>query len=181
MSRATTAPPNAESLSACMPQVGASSHEIRLHPAGQERDRDQQPGDEPDRVLEHVPDRPAGAEAHDDGRHHEAEQADRDDRRRDREREEQRVLELQRDAEQEAAPEQRRDERVDPDRRVAIVIGSSTDQKGVGAATSSSSTPCQRWRWIASAAPTVVIDQMPITVAPSEASSSVRPARPRGT
>ena len=63
---------------------------------------------------------------------------------------------------------------------VAIVIGSSTAQKGVGAATSSSSTPAQRWRWIASAAPTVVIDQIPITVAPSEASrraSGPPPAR----
>ena len=63
---------------------------------------------------------------------------------------------------------------------VAIVIGSSTAQKGVGAATSSSSTPAQRWRWIASAAPTVVIDQIPITVAPSEASrrtSGPAPAR----
>ena len=61
---------------------------------------------------------------------------------------------------------------------VAIVIGSRTAQNGVGAATSSSSTPAQRWRWIASAAPTVVIDQMPITVAPSDASRRVSGAAP---
>ena len=41
------------------------------------------------------------------------------------------------------------------------MIGSSTAQNGVGDATSSSSTPSERWRWIESAASTVVTDQMP--------------------
>jgi hypothetical protein len=60
------------------------------------------------------------------------------------------------------------------------VIGISTAQNGVGAATSSSSTPSERCRWIESAASTVVTDQIPITVAPIDASSStsgVPPAR----
>jgi hypothetical protein len=58
------------------------------------------------------------------------------------------------------------------------VIGSSTAQNGVGAATSSSSTPSQRCRWIESAASTVVTDQIPITVAPSDASSSASGSAP---
>ncbi len=58
------------------------------------------------------------------------------------------------------------------------MIGSSTVQKGVGAATSSSSTPSHRCRWIESAASTVVTDQIPITVAPSDATRSASGSLP---
>ena len=52
---------------------------------------------------------------------------------------------------------------------IAIVTGSSTSAKCTGAATSSSSVPCQRSRCIAPPAVVLVADQIPITAAPNEA------------
>ena len=52
---------------------------------------------------------------------------------------------------------------------IAIVTGSSTSAKCVGATTSSSSVPCHRSRCIAAPADVLVADQMPITAAPNEA------------
>ena len=52
---------------------------------------------------------------------------------------------------------------------MAIVIGSITSEKFAGAATSSSSVPCQRSRWRAAPAAVLVADQIPITEAPSDA------------
>ena len=52
---------------------------------------------------------------------------------------------------------------------IATVIGASTRIRRVGAATSSSSVPSQRCCWIAPPALVAVVDQMPITAAPSAA------------
>ena len=52
---------------------------------------------------------------------------------------------------------------------MATVIGSRTSEKCAGVATTGSRVPSQRWRWIAELAVTLVADQMPITLAPSEA------------
>src|SRR5438105_8365714 len=89
----------------------------RADPAREERERDEEAADEPDRVLERVPERPGGAVADDGHREQEPEEADRDDRRRHREAEEERMHHPQVDPEEEAAPEERRGHAVDPDRR----------------------------------------------------------------
>ncbi len=72
------------------------------------------------------------------------------------------------DAEEDAPPDERRDDRVE--RRsstVATVSGSRTAKNGGGAPTISSSVPCQRCHWIAPPDPKRVADQMPISPAPS--------------
>src|SRR5262249_37789740 len=51
---------------------------------------------------------------------------------------------------------------------VAGVSGAMTRTNGVGAATSTSSVPCQRCHWIAPPDPNNVDDQIPYTAAPSD-------------
>ena len=84
--------------------------------------------------------------------------------------EEQRVRDVQRHAEEQPPPEERRGDRVDADagdrdgdRR------EHEDRAATGAATSSSSIPHQRCCWIAPPALVAVVDQIPITAAPSAA------------
>ena len=89
----------------------------RPHPAGEQRERDEEAGDQPDGILEQVPERPGGAVAHERDREEKAHRADRDDGRDDREAERDGVLEGQVDAEHVAAEEQRRNHRVEAHRR----------------------------------------------------------------
>ena len=56
-------PPSADSRIAFMPQVGASTQEIGRTQYGKKVERHEEAADQPDRVLEHVPERPGGAEA----------------------------------------------------------------------------------------------------------------------
>src|SRR3954447_4758352 len=60
-----------------------------------------------------------------------------------------------------------------PTDAIAIVIGSRTRANFTGAATSSSSVPQKRWRWIAPLASSAAIDQIPATAEPSDAYRSV--------
>ncbi len=87
----------------------------RADPAGEQRERDEHSGDRPDRVLERLRERARGAVENERRGEHEPEHADRENGGRDRDREQQRVLDVQRHPEQEPSPEQRRGDRVDAD------------------------------------------------------------------
>ena len=98
-------PPSPPRGSRACPRSGASTQEIGRTQPGKQRERDEEPADQPDRVLEQVPERPRGPVA--DERRPRA--GSRTARSRppstgDREAEERRVLDVHVDPEDDAGP-----------------------------------------------------------------------------
>ena len=107
-----TSPPSAACRSARMPQYGGSAQEIGRVQVGQDRGREEQPGCDPHRVLEEIRQGVGVPVEHEGRREDEAHQAQREHGRRQRERELPGMHEVQRDAEDDAAPDERRHEGV---------------------------------------------------------------------
>ena len=103
----------------------------RPHPAREQRQRDEEPADQPDRVLEQVPERPGRAVADERDREQEAAAARSRARSPTIESAEERAGARCGASmpNSEPAPEQRRRHRVDADRAIASVTGSSTSAK----------------------------------------------------
>ena len=141
-------PPSADSRIACTPQVGASSQEIGRTQSGRTPIGTRKPADQPDRQLQRAAERPRAAVAHDGDAEQEADAPiDTTVTGTDDERTAAGASIVHVDAEQEAAPQQRRDHaEQSPMVAIATVIGSRTSGSGTGAATSSSSVPCRRSR-----------------------------------
>ena len=100
-----------------MPQVGASTQDSGADPAREQRQRDEQAGHEPDRELEQVRECVGVPVEHEGGGENEAEQSEPEDGGRQCDEERDRMGHVERHVEEQPAPEQRRGQRVQADRR----------------------------------------------------------------
>ena len=98
--------------------VGRQDPGDRVRPRRQDRRREDEAGRDPDRVLEQVRHRVRVAVEHECRRQQQPEEGEREHDRRHREHEQPRVREVERHAEDHAAPDERRRERVGAGERV---------------------------------------------------------------